>query len=504
LAKQEQTHKWLTLVAMTGSLSMIFIDQTVVSVALPVMQRDFAISQAGLQWIVNAYVLALAATVALGGRLGDVYGRVHVFVVGVILFAVASTVCGLAPNEFVLIGARVFQGVAAALMIPSSAAIVIDSFDIHERGKAMAIYVGVAQAFLAVGPLLGGFLTEYLSWRWVFWINIPVGALAIILTFISKPQETRTKGQSVRVSYAMMLILGMVAFVFGIQQGHTLGWTSPLTLGIIFGGFTLLALFSYFQTKSENPLIQIRLFNDPSFTADTILLFCIQFAMISIIVFGAIYLQDILYFTPLEAGFALMPIIIAVVIMSQVSGRLLDRVGVRIPALIGTAMMAAGFLGQAPFLKQAEFLLILPGMILLGLGIGLVMVATNTDALNRAPSQYRGQASGVVQTIRQMGATIGLASIGALVTTMLAWETGRIIDIYEGEERVKALLSQAELGQVTAIKELMADYPAVLDQFHLSLSKSIAAGYYFAGGVCVVAFLIALFLMSSGKQYEDV
>jgi len=196
LAKQEQTNKWLTLIAMTGSLSMIFIDQTVVSVALPVMQRDFAISQTGLQWIVNAYVLALAATVALGGRLGDVYGRVHAFVVGVILFAVASTVCGLAPNEFVLIGARVFQGVAAALMIPSSAAIVIDSFDIHERGKAMAIYVGVAQAFLAVGPLLGGFLTEYLSWRWVFWINIPVGALAIILTFISKPQETRTKGQS--------------------------------------------------------------------------------------------------------------------------------------------------------------------------------------------------------------------------------------------------------------------------------------------------------------------
>ncbi len=302
----------------------------------------------------------------------------------------------------------------------------------------------------------------------------------------------------------MMLILGMVAFVFGIQQGHILGWTSPLTLGIIFGGFTLLALFSYFQTKSENPLIQIRLFKDPLFTADTILLFCIQFAMISIIVFGAIYLQDILYFTPLEAGFALKPIIIAVVIMSQVSGRLLDRVGVRIPALFGTAMMAAGFLGQAPFLKQAEFFLILPGMILLGLGIGLVMVATNTDALNRAPSQYRGQASGVVQTIRQMGATIGLASIGALVTTMLAWETGRIIDNFKGEERVKTLLSQAELGQVDAIKELMADYPAVLDQFHLSLSKSIAAGYYFAGGVCVIAFLIALFLMSSGKQHEDV
>ena len=191
---------------------------------------------------------------ALGGRLGDVFGRVHAFVVGVILFAVASTVCGLAPNEFVLIGARVFQGVAAALMIPSSAAIVIDSFDIHERGKAMAIYVGVSQAFLAVGPLLGGFLTEYLSWRWVFWINIPIGIMAIILTYLSKPQETRTKGQSVRVSYAIMLILGMVAFVFGIQQGHTLGWTSPLTLGIIFGGFALLILFFTYRPRARTLL----------------------------------------------------------------------------------------------------------------------------------------------------------------------------------------------------------------------------------------------------------
>jgi predicted MFS family arabinose efflux permease len=142
----------------------------------------------------------------------------------------------------------------------------------------------------------------------------------------------------------------------------------------------MLELFAYIQTKSEKPLIQFRLFDDPAFTADTILLFCIQFAIISIIVFGAIYLQDILYFTPLEAGFALMPIIISVVIMSQVSGRLLDRVGVRIPALFATALIAAGFLGQAPFLQKVEFLFVLPGMILLGLGIGLVMVATNTDA----------------------------------------------------------------------------------------------------------------------------
>lgn len=490
--------------AMTGSLSMVFIDQTVVSVALPVMQRDLSVSQSGLQWIVNAYVLALASTVALGGKLGDSLGRVRAFISGIVLFAIASTICGFAPNQLVLISARAFQGIAAGLMIPASAAIVVDSFDIHERGKAMAIYVGVAQGFLAIGPLLGGALTEYLSWRWVFWINIPVGIVAIVLTYFSKPLQTITEKQPINISYALMLILGLVGLVFGIQQGHTFGWTSPLTLGLISGGLVLLVLFAYMQTKGEKPLIQFKLFNDPAFTADTILLFCIQFSMISIIVFGAIYLQDILRFSPLEAGFALMPIIISVVIMSQVSGRLLDRVGVRIPALFGTALIAIGFLGQAPFLAGAEFLWILPGMILLGLGIGLVMVATNTDALNRAPSQYRAQASGVVQTIRQMGATIGLASIGGLVTTMLAWETQSIIENYRGAERAKTLLSHAELGQTDAIKELMSNYPELLQQFHLSLSKSIAAGYYFAGAVSVLAFFIALFLMSSGKQHEDV
>lgn len=483
---------------------MIFIDQTVVSVALPVMQRDLAVSQSGLQWIVNAYVLALASTVALGGKIGDSLGRVRAFIVGIVLFAIASTICGFAPSQLILISARAFQGIAAGLMIPASAAIVVDSFDIHERGKAMAIYVGVAQAFLAIGPLLGGALTEYLSWRWVFWINIPIGVLAIVLTYFSKPLQTMTEKQHVSITYAAMLIVGLVGLVFGIQQGHTFGWTSFQTLGTIFGGLILLILFAYLQTKSERPLIQFKLFNDPAFTADTILLFCIQFSMISIIVFGAIYLQDILDFSPLEAGFALMPIIISVVIMSQVSGRLLDRVGVRIPALFGAALIAIGFLSQAPFLVKEEFLWILPGMILLGLGIGLVMVATNTDALNRAPSRYRAQASGLVQTIRQMGATIGLACIGGLVTTILAWKTDEIILNYKGEERAKTLLSQAELGQVEAIRELMAKYPQVLDQFHQGLSESIAIGYYFAGAVSVLAFLVAIFLMSSGKQHEDV
>lgn len=505
--KREHSHKWLTLIAMTGSLSMIFVDQTVVSVALPKIQSDLAVSQTGLEWIVNAYVLALAVTVALGGKLGDIFGRVRAFVTGVITFALASALCGLAPNEGVIITARALQGLGAALMLPSSAAIVIESFDIRERGRAMAIYVGVAQAFLALGPLLGGFLIEFLSWRWVFWINLPVGALAMIMTYISKPAGLESAGGGVRPVYALLLILGMFAFVFGLQQGHEWGWSSPVTLGFLASGLVLLEIFSFIQIKSDDPLIQLRLFRNPAFAIDCALLFCIQFAMISLIVFGAIFLQKNLGFSPLQAGLGIMPIILSVVVMSQVSGRLFDRVGVKVPALTGAFLIAAGFFLQAPFLEGGDFLKILPGMILLGFGIGFVMVPTSTDALNRAGSEYRGQASGVVQTMRQIGATVGLASIGGLVATVQKGEVSKIISGFGGPDSVKAglepLIDGSLKGQIDAIRELTAISPALMPELHTAVARSIAAGYYFAGSVVLAAFFIALIFMKRGTQYED-
>lgn len=486
---------------------MIFVDQTVVSVALPRIQSDLAVSQSGLQWIVNAYVLSLAVTVALGGKLGDMFGRVRAFIAGVVVFAIASAFCGLAPSEGVVIAARVFQGLGAALMLPSSAAIVIESFDIRERGKAMAIYVGVAQAFLALGPLLGGFLTQYLSWRWVFWINLPVGALALLMTYISKPRGMEPGGGTVRPVYVVLLMLGMFAFVFGLQQGHEWGWSSHVTLGFLAAGLLLLEIFSFIQVKSDEPLIQLKLFRNPAFAVDNVLLFCIQFALISIIVFGAIYLQNNLGFSPLKAGLALMPIIFSVVIMSQVSGRLFDRVGVKVPALTGTFLIALGFLSQAPFLERAEFAWIMPGMIVMGLGIGFVMVPTSTDALNRAGSEFRGQASGVVQTMRQIGATVGLASIGGLVATVQGIEVSRLISSFEGSEATKKslgpLVRSALEGQSDAIRELSTISPDLVAKLHTAVARSIAAGYYFAGVVVLAAFFMALIFMRSGRQHED-
>ncbi len=503
---ENTNRRWLTLVAMTGSISMILIDQTVVSVALPTIQKDLGATETELQWIINAYILALAATVALGGRLGDIYGRVKAFIAGIVVFAVASALCGIAPDIYFMIGARALKGLGAALMVPAAASIVIGSFDIYERGKAMAVYAGVGHAFLAIGPLLGGFLTQYLSWRWVFWINLPIGLAAVILTLISKPDENNMSHQIIRVRYVMMLVVGLVALVFGLQQGSVLGWVSIYTIGAITGGLLLLAVFTYFQSRVQNPLIEVGLFKIPEFTADTILLFCIQFALISIVLFGAIYLQDVLGFGPLKAGFALMPIIVAVVIFSQMSGYLFDRVGIRVPALVGTALMAAGFFLQAPFLAKYSYMWIMPGMVILGIGVGIVMVPTVTDSLNRAPDDKRGQASGVVQTIRQMGGTIGLAAIGGLIATLEVMGRSRIADKYASSvdaESYNQVLRLADEGNTAALAELSTKWPGLVEDLHLSTTNSIAAGYYFAGAIVVVAFFVALFMMGSGRQERD-
>jgi len=314
-------------------------------------------------------------------------------------------------------------------------------------------------------------------------------------------------GGGVPPVYALLLILGMFAFVFGLQEGHDWGWSSPVTLGFLASGLLLLEIFSFIQVKSDDPLIQLRLFRNPAFAIDCALLFCIQFAMISLIVFGAIYLQKNLGFTPLQAGLGIMPIIISVVIMSQVSGRLFDRVGVKVPALTGAFLISAGFFLQAPFLEGGDFLKILPGMILLGFGIGFVMVPTSTDALNRAGSEFRGQASGVVQTMRQIGATVGLASIGGLVATVQKGEIAKIIRGFGGSEEVRAglapMIDSALKGQEGAMRELYSISPALVADIHAGVARSIAAGYYFAGSVVLAAFFIALVFMKGGTHHED-
>ncbi len=503
----DRSRQWMTLLAMTGSLSMIMIDQTVVSVALPRIQRDLDLSQSGLQWVMNAYILALAATVAVGGRLGDIMGRRKGFVGGVLLFATASAACGTAASEAGLIAARVLQGIGAAFMQPASAAIVTSTFPLEERGRAMAVYAGVAMSMMAVGPLLGGVITEYASWRWVFWINIPVAALAVTLALVFCRTGDRSSGESVDFRGLLFLVLGMPALVFGIQQGNTFGWTSPLTLGLILGGLALIAILVLVERRVENPLIDVNLFSNRFFLADTLLLFFIQFGLVSQVVFLALFIQKILGFSPVDTGLALLILVVPAVVVSQAAGRIFDRVGVKPLAVAGSLLITLAFLSHALFLAREAFAWTIPGMLLFGAGAGLVLTPANTDGLSRVPADRRGQASGLLQTFRQVGSTLGLAVIGTIVFGVERSGISRLVEHHGGSEahreELSRLLSQSAEGQAAALREITTAGPELLTGLKAAVTRGISAGFSLSTVVMLLALLVALFMMRSGRQTED-
>jgi EmrB/QacA subfamily drug resistance transporter len=407
--------QWLVLVAMTGSLSMIMLDQTVVTVALPSMTRDLHLSADGQQWVVNAYVLAMAALVAFGGKLGDLIGRVTTFRLGVLVFFLSSVACGVAPTESVVILARVAQGIGAALMMPATSAIMVGTFPLHQRGRAMAMYAGLSQVFLAAGPLLGGLLTEWVSWRAVFWLNVPVGIAALVMVHIAKPSNASLSKGRLSTADLALLTAGIGALVVGVQQANTWGWGSAWTLGSIVAGLVLTALFCWNQSKSRDPLLNIRLFARRPFLADSTVMGLLQFALVPVTLYTSLYGQNLLGFSPVIAGVSALPLVLPITVAAQIGGRLFDRAGVRRPVLAGLAIGTVGIVVRAVTLPTLNYWAGVPGMILMGIGLGLTISPTNTDSLNRVSAAERGQASGLVQTVRQLGGTLGLAVVGAVI-----------------------------------------------------------------------------------------
>ena len=422
-----QQRRWLVLVAMTGSLAMIFVDMTVVGVALPKIGGALGMGDAGQAWIVTSYLLTLASLMALGGRIGDLVGKVPAFIAGVLLFAAASVVCGSASTASHMIVGRVLQGVAACLMQPASGALVIGAFAPGERGKAMAVYVGIPLMFMALGPVLGGVIVQHLGWQWVFWLNLPIAVGAVALTVVARPRDARSQDRHIDWLGGAMLLCGLPPLVFGIQRMGAVAesgaapWRDPATLLAIAWGAAVLALFVRRQWRHPRPLLRLHLFADHALAADAITIACMQFAMTGLVIAGSVYAQEVLGFTPTQAGASLLPMLAPVILVVHVAGRWYDRAGVRAPASWGTAMATAGMLVQAAGAWVMSYPVMAAGMFVLGLGIAFTMSPTNTDALGRVSHADRGQVSGLVQTLRQVGGSVGVAIVAATVSICLEW-----------------------------------------------------------------------------------
>ena len=411
----DDNRKWWTLGAMCFALFMIMLDNTVVNVALPSIQQDLGASISGLEWTINGYTLSFAVLLATGGRLGDIFGRRLMFLIGVVVFALSSATAGFAPNETALVLSRVVQGVGAALMMPGTLSIITDAFPAHERGKAMGTWAGVSALALAVGPVLGGFLTEHVSWRAIFYINIPVaiGAVAATLFAVRESRDTSV-GRDVDYAGVAVLTAGLTALVLALVEGNAWGWGSPEVIALLAGAAVALPLFVFVENRVKAPMVQFDLLSDRNFLGAVVVAMIISFAMLGVFFFLALYMQDILGYSPLEAGVRFLPSTLMIVGVAPVSGRLSDRFGPRWLIAGGLVLVAASLFSFSRIAVDSDYLDLLPGFMLLGIGIAMTMSPMTSAAMNAVPVQKAGIASGVLSMFRMVGGSLGVAVTGAI------------------------------------------------------------------------------------------
>jgi EmrB/QacA subfamily drug resistance transporter len=405
----DDNRKWWTLGAMCFALFMIMLDNTVVNVALPSIQKDLGASISGLEWTINGYTLSFAVLLATGGRLGDIFGRRRMFLFGVVIFALSSATAGFAPDATSLVVSRVVQGVGAALMMPATLSIITDAFPASERGKAMGMWAGVSALALAVGPVLGGFLTEHVSWRAIFYLNIPVaiGAVAAAL-FAVRESRDNTVGREVDYAGVVLLTGTLTALVLALVEGNSWGWGSTEIVALLAVAFVTVEL------RVKVPMVEFRFFSDRNFLGAVVVALIVSFAMLGVFFFLALYMQDILGYSPLEAGIRFLPSTLMIVTVAPVAGRLSDRFGPRWLIAGGLVIVAASLYSFSGIAVDSTYLDLLPGFMLLGIGIAMTMSPMTSAAMNAVPVEKAGIASGVLSMFRMVGGSLGVAVTGAI------------------------------------------------------------------------------------------
>ena len=411
----------LVLAAMIFAVAMTFIDQTIVSIAAPEIQKHLGLTSTGVQWAINAYLLSLAALFAFGGRLADTLGHRRMVTLGVVLFAFASAMCGLTPKgslaEAWIVTFRVIQGAGGAVMFPAALAIVVHTFALRERGRALAVFFGISGGLTAVGPILGGYLTQW-TWRAIFWVNIPVALIALVLIVISKPT---TVYRPARMDYRGLVLIasGVALSVFGFQQSVVWGWSDPATGACIAAGLLILVVFYFVEKSTTSPLIAVSIFQIRPFLVENVVLGICMLVFIPVFFFASEYAQIALGKSPGEAGLYLLYFFIGFVIAAQVGGRMLDRGGAKRPVVLGCILGAVGFWLWAGKVSGLSFSSQQLYIILAGAGMGLMLGPASTDAVNRASRLSYGEATGITQTVRNYAASLGLAILGTILVAQL-------------------------------------------------------------------------------------
>jgi EmrB/QacA subfamily drug resistance transporter len=491
-------HKWMPLLAVCLGSFMLLVDVTVVNVALPDMAVDLGASFTALQWVVDIYAIALAALLLGAGALADRHGHRGVYLGGLVLFAISSLCSGLAPDTTALIVARCFQGAGAAAMFATTISLINASYAGRDRGFAFGVWGAVNGVAAAAGPIVGGLLTQGLTWRWIFFLNLPVSVAAIALSLTVLPRATGRKGAPIDLPGIATFTLAAGALTYALTRASSVGWTATSTLGLFALALFAAIAFVAVQLRRAHPIIDLGLLRRPAFSGTMIAALVLSFAAFGIAPYFSLWLQSVNQMTPIGVGLVFAPLSLAVLVTAPALGRVLHRVPPRLPISIGLALVGAGTLLQAHLGGDSDWTDLLPGFVVVGIGVGLVAPTLASAALGSVPAERSGMAAGSVNTMRQLGFALGIAVLGAIAQAQIGTKLSA-----EGTAASGNLAERLIGGKAESVLASAGSGRAALDrEIHAAFASGLDLALVVAGAIGLAGALLSAVLLRPSRAAE--
>jgi EmrB/QacA subfamily drug resistance transporter len=495
LRMTDGNRRWWTLGAMCFALFMIMLDNTVVNVALPSIQRGLRASTSSLEWTVNAYTLTFAVVLVTGGRLGDLFGRRRLFIIGVAIFGASSLMIALSRSDTWLIAFRAVQGIGSGCMMPATLSIITNTFDAHERGRAIGTWAGVSAMALAIGPVVGGLLVQDVSWQSIFILNVPVAVAAIAVTlFATRESRDETAIREVDVPGVAALTVGLAALVLALVKSNTWGWGSTKVLSLFGLALAALVTFAAIEPRRRAPMVQFSFFRSRAYFGANVVAFIVSFTMFATFFSLALYMQDILRFTPLQTGLRFLPTTLIVMAAGPISGRLADRIGSRPLMTLGLLSVSASMFWMTGITTHSSYGYLVVSFVLQGLGIGLVMSPMSTATMNAVDRSKAGVASGILNMTRMVGSTFGVAALGAIVATVGRSQLTTRLPHLTGAARTKLV---DLLGSGASTSHLPGQVQGALNETYV---YALTKGLYAIGTLALLGALLSWTLMGRRER----
>jgi EmrB/QacA subfamily drug resistance transporter len=495
---------WVLVATILGS-SMAFIDGTVVNVALPVLQTELKATVADVQWVVEAYALFLSALILVGGSLGDHFGRKRIYAIGIAAFTLSSVVCGFAPNITLLIAARAIQGIGGALLVPGSLAIISASFEKEQRGRAIGTWSGFTSITSAIGPVLGGVLVQYASWRWVFFINVPMAAIVLTILFLRVPDSRDEEEARQRLDWlgALLATIGLGGVVYGLIEANNVGLGDPQVLLAIAIGIVALVAFLLVEARSQYPMVPLQLFRSPTFSGANLLTLLLYAALGGALFFVPFNLIRVQGYTPTAAGAANLPFIIIMFTLSRWSGGLVTRYGAKLPLIIGPIIAAAGFMLFAlPGVGGTYWTTFFPAVVVLGIGMAISVAPLTTAVMGAVDARRSGIASGINNAVARTAGLLAVAMLGLVALAIFSVNLDSQVGTLPISPGIRALLvaQQSKLVGIAIPNDLSSSAQAAVQQvINQSFVSSFRVIMLIATAMALISALSS-FLLIEGKR----